>query len=74
MLKKEIKAKIKLDEFTELLNTGKFKIELNDLQLIKRQAEIKPIFKDSIISVSKESINNSLKSTLNNHLLIFQVC
>lgn len=74
MSKKEIKVKIQLKDFTELINSGKLQIEIDDLKFIKSQVKIKPKFKDSIISISKESISKSLKTTLNNHSLIFQVC
>lgn len=74
MTKKEIKVKIKIEDFTQLLNSGIFQIDSEDLKYIKSQVHIKPIFKDSIISVSKENLDNSLKTTLNNHSLIFQLC
>lgn len=74
MLKKEIKVKIKLEDFIQLLNSGKFQIDLEDLKFIRSQVDIKPILKDSIISVSKENLDNSLKTTLNNHSLTFQLC
>jgi hypothetical protein len=73
MLKKEIKVKVKLQDFNDLINLGKLKIELTDIESIKSQVEIKPVFKDSTISISKESANNSLKSSLNKHLLIFEI-
>jgi hypothetical protein len=73
MLKKKIKVKVKLEDFKDLINSGKLKIESTDIELIKSQVEIKPVFKDSTISISKESANNSLKSSLNKHLLIFEI-
>ena len=74
MSKKEIKVKIKLEDFTQLLNSGKIHIDSEDLKFIRSQVDIKPIFKDSIISISKENLDNCLKTTLNNHLLIFELC
>ena len=74
MSKKEISLKVKSEDFIQLLNSGKIKVSSDDLTFIKSQIKIKPTFKDSIISVSKDDIHNSLKTTLNNHLLTFQLC
>lgn len=74
MSKKEISLKVNSDDFIQLLNSGKIKVSSDDLTFIKSQIKIKPTFKDSIISVSKDDIHNSLKTTLNNHLLTFQLC
>tara|TARA_R110002033_G_C3733229_1_gene224225 strand:+ start:91 stop:315 length:225 start_codon:yes stop_codon:yes gene_type:complete len=74
MSKKEISLKVNSEDFIQLLNSGKIKVSSDDLTFIKSQIKIKPTFKDSIISVSEDDIHNSLKITLNNHLLTFQLC
>lgn len=74
MLKKEISLKLNSQDFIQLLNSGKLKVNSDDLKFIKSQIKINPTLKDSIISVSKNDIHNSLKTTLNNHLLTFQLC
>ncbi|MFD2529322.1 hypothetical protein [Polaribacter marinaquae] len=74
MSKKEISLKVNSEDFIQLLNSGEIKVSSDDLTFIKSQIKIKPTFKDSIISVSEDDIHNSLKITLNNHLLTFQLC
>jgi hypothetical protein len=74
MSKKEISLKVNSEDFIQLVNSGKIKVNSEDLKFIKSQIKIKPTFKDSIISVCKNDIHNSLKTTLNNHSLTFQLC
>ncbi len=74
MSKKEILFKVNSDDFIQLLNSGKIKVNSDDLKFIRSNINLNPVFKDSVISVSKKSINNCLKTTLNNHSLIFQLC
>ena len=74
MSKKEISLKVNSEDFIQLLNSGKIKVSPDDLTFIKSQIKIKPTFKDSTISVSKNAIHNSLKTILNNHLLTLQLC
>tara|TARA_R110002126_G_scaffold289763_1_gene445416 strand:+ start:215 stop:439 length:225 start_codon:yes stop_codon:yes gene_type:complete len=74
MSKKEISLKVNSEDFIKLLNSGKIKANKDDLTFIKNQIKIKPTIKNSIISVSKDDIHKSLKTTLNNHLLTFQLC
>ena len=74
MLKKQILLKVNSKDFIQLVNSGKIKVNSEDLKFIKDQIKIKPTFNDSIISVYKKDIYKSLKANLNNHSLTFQLC
>lgn len=60
-----MEIKIKTSDFISLVNEGKIKINIEELNIIKNQINLKPKFENLMIIIKEKDVLNEIKSTLN---------
>lgn len=66
---KEIKLKIKTEDFVELINNRTFKCSTEKLKHLRNEIKIKPKLINNSFKIGDEQFNNEFKKVSDNYLI-----